>query len=251
MAGIFETLLTDAKTIPLTGHTAPLMGTLRTVYDELAKFADEHDKAIPTAYAESDQIVEIPANSESAVSGNFTISVEVPSLHKTFTTANLAYNANAATIQTALDTAMADAGDYEAGDIAVTSDGSLETNNVTLTGTANDYVGRSFIVTTANVNLGTDSLVAPEVTTIGQPDRPWLAAMVALNIIGPTGDPTISCAAPTIDEWQALTTTALGDVGNPFSVSPTTVRALVDECVVSEGREEYRQVFGQLIKSLG
>jgi hypothetical protein len=237
--------LTDAKTIPLTGAANPI-GLLGKVANDLKGWKANHDRELPTKFASGNAVVTFPANSESAVSGNYTIAVTLASNGLTYTTANLAFNANAATVQTALDTALSSAPAYNAGDIDVACTNNLNSSNMTLTGTANSYTERYFTAVTANVNLGVNSLVTAVLTTVGQIRRPWLAALEAMGIIGPTGTVTPYQRQPVQSEWASL-----GLAGNnPFSINPATAQALVAECAASEGSDTYRTIFIALVPSL-
>ena len=128
-------------------------------------------------------------------SGNYTLTINVTT-DAAFDTANIAYDANAATIQTAVDTAASgNITAYTAGDIVV-SGGPLTTTPVVLTFSgvsvdANDQV--TTIIT--DVDLDPDYSGATSTTTNGQTVRLALSALEVMGIISapppPQGTTTV------------------------------------------------------------
>jgi hypothetical protein len=127
--GIFADFLAHSG---LVDTTEPQEGEFRVVYGELLEHQNRLDPTVKTAWAARDEVQVVPAFDGEYTSGNYTITI-THSDGTEVTTANIAYNANAATIESALDTACnGNITSWTNGDISV-SGGPLSSGNVTLT----------------------------------------------------------------------------------------------------------------------
>lgn len=120
--------------------------------------------------------------------GTFALTVKLFS-GETFTTAVIVYEASAATIETAIDVAATAASitGWTNGDITVAG-GHLNTAAVTLTFDGASVVSQKHFLTVIDGALltGGGSAGVVSVTTDGQPNRPALATMNLIGLIGDT-----------------------------------------------------------------
>jgi hypothetical protein len=166
--------------------TDPQHGPPRTAYNELLKHQARLDQPVPTAFGEIDEIQVINAFTATVSGGNFTITI-VDELGTSHTTANILWNAAAATIETAIDVKMT-ADSYTGwtnGDIAVTLTGNLSANAATLTYSGNSVDAKNMgQATVANVDLsGGGTVNGSSTTTHGQTKRLAWAVMWAHGLI--------------------------------------------------------------------
>lgn len=205
-------------------------GPIRHAYDELTYLqSDPGDKALAAPYLAADHVTTIPAHTDTISSGNFTITLNFPKYSVTKTTANIAYNANASTIESAIDTAMAGvtlAAAWSDGDINVALTGNLTANAATVTFNGDSVTNVYCIVTTANVNLDADHLATPVVATVGTGNRPAEAVLKLFDVVKPSG--TLPY------QGQAANDTDYSTGGNPFSLSPGTVKLLIEDIIQNE-----------------
>lgn len=119
--------------------------------------------------------------------GTFTLTVTLAN-GETFTTAGIAYNAVAATIETAIDTAASGVTGWTNGDISVTGGNLLAAGaDVVLTFDGASVAGANHALTTIDGSgLTGGSLAAPATvkTTAGQTGRNGWGALVSLGIVG-------------------------------------------------------------------
>jgi hypothetical protein len=199
---------------------------MRHAYDELVRLQTVSDPTLASPYAAADAEATIGANG--GTTGNFTITISFPKYGVAVTTGNIAYNAAAATVQTAVDTALDGEtilSSYTADDVTFGVCANMSTTPVTMTANGDSVASVDMQVTTANVNMDVD---APEVTvnTVGTGDRPAEALLSVLSVITPAGTVTPQGSAPVEGDYT------LG--GNPLSVSPGTIDALITEIEVNE-----------------
>ena len=132
--------------------------------------------------------------------GNYTITVTLNS-GETFTTASIIYTANAATIETAIDSAATTASitGWTNGDITV-SGGNLATADIVLTYDGASVAGLRHSVAVANdVDLTTGTLGVFTITTIGHPVCPTIQMVATMGFLSvPTVDD------PTTWTWNTL-----------------------------------------------
>jgi hypothetical protein len=224
MAGTIATLLSGAVTIPKTG--TDLRAQNRHAYDELKAIQAVNDPALASPYLKASAASSIAATGGST--GNFTVTLNFPLSGVAVTTANIAYDADAATIQTAIDTAMSGEtviASYNAGDVDAAVTGNVSANAATITANGTTVNGAHMVVTTANVDMDVD---APAVTsvTVGTQNRPAEALLAALSVVTPASTPTPQGLTPSTGDYE------LGD--NPLSLSPGLQDLIVREITESE-----------------
>jgi hypothetical protein len=228
MAGTIATLLTAPKTININDEDNK--GPQRHVYEELVGIQSANDPVFASPYAEVDNVNTIPANTSASSSGNFTITLNYPKQGVEVTTGNIVYNAEAATIQTAVDTALSGQtvnSLYSPGDALVALTGNLNDTLNSCTITSENGVGLAYCeVTTANVDLDADYLATPVVTVIGTEDRASEALLAQLGVVTPSGSILGWGITPAVGDYVT------GD--NPLSMSPGTKEAVMREMAASE-----------------
>jgi hypothetical protein len=229
MTGTIATLLAAPKTINIVD--ADNKGPQRHVYEELVGIQSANDPVFASPYAEADNVNTIPAHTAASASGNFTITLNYPKSGVSVTTGNLIYNASAATIQTAIDTAMSGqvvTTTYTADDAKVVMTGNLNDtlNSCVITSNGAGVTTAYCEVTTANVDLDADYLATPVVTTVGTEDRASEALLAQLGVVTPAGAIIGWGATPVVGDYVT------GD--NPLSMSPGTKDAVLREMAASE-----------------
>lgn len=194
-----------------------------------------------------DEVQHIIAYANDATGGTFTLTLTV-NAQPAFTTAPIAHNANAATVETAIDVAATAAAipGWVNGDITV-SGGPLASGDLILTfdGTNVDETDQG--QTTINGALLTNSVVyldSPSVTTTseGSTTRPALAVLVACGIIGGTL-PAQGDEASGISDAEGF---KLGP--NPNRLSVETIKALALQAAIEDSRDE---LYGELLAIVG
>jgi len=235
MAGTIATLLTSPKTI----NSAATKGPNRHIYNELTDLQATHDPTLATPYLAADSVETIAANG--GTSGNLTITITIPKYSIAVTTANIVYNAAEATIQTAIDTALAGqvaVSTYVAGHVDAGACANMSANTCAITSNGASVAKTHVVVTTTNVDM---DVAAPAVTatTVGTGNRPAEAVLALYGAIKPTG--------ATLPAPQGTTPAAgayvVGD--NPLSISPATQKTLVDEITTKEDK-----VIGDAIRAV-
>lgn len=214
--GVLATLLASSKTIS-DGDSAD---STVVRFLKSAKF----DPIIPTDKAARNAVVTITANAQ--VAGNFKLVITV-GLNAPVTTANIAFNANAATIEGAIDTACAGIPGWTNSDISVACATTANLANVILT-----FDGASVAATRCTVVAGTADF-SPTITetTAGQTDRPAIGALKALGIVDIA---TKQYATPVLGDFTFPTNTTT----NPDYPPPAVVQALLEEASI-EDRTNY------------
>lgn len=178
MSDIYNNLVTNA-TFP-----EAWVGRSKSLVEK--EIVSQNGSLLTTANTAANEVTVIATFGGTATSGNYTLSVNIPTSGISYTTANIVYNAAAATIEAALDTASpATVGD---GDINVAAGTTNFTDgNMTFTCSGN-VATMPVLVTIADVNLaGTSPTVgAVTRTTDGQPDRNALQVLFDLGIVSGT-----------------------------------------------------------------
>ena len=223
MAGTIATLLSTANAISKVGT---VRGPQRHAYDELIQLQSLGDPTLASPYVDASAVSTIAANG--GTSGNFTITLNFPAQGVTATTANVIYNADAAAIQTLLDTAMAGkvvVATYSAGDVDAGACANMASATCNLTANGTTVNQAHMVVTTANVDL---DVAAPGVTvvTVGTADRPAEAVFAYYSCLTPATAPLGYGITPTAGDYV--------DGDNPLSLSPGLKAFLVTEMEVSE-----------------
>lgn len=229
---VIATLLANAKSISATPRSA--------AHWELSCIAQQRgDFDIPAALAAANEVQSIAKYTGTVTAGTFTLTITLAS-GKSFTTAAIAYNATAATIQSAIDTAATSAGvtGWTNGDIAVAG-GDLTTAAVTLTFSGNSVKNQNQGLTAITGTLTGGSAGAVTVTTNGQADRLAWAVLQQFSIIGGTvpaqgADPTAVTAVLTRGQF-------------PFSLSDNAVQELIHEAAVQDNNVNVTTTLNKLL----
>lgn len=180
--GIFADLLANASAIDT---VSPREGTHRITTKRIKEaIARIGDQDYPAGMAAQNEVQGIAIYSGTVSGGTFTLTF---TLHGgvTFTTAAIAFGANAATIQSAIDTAAAKVVQgWTNGDIAITG-GPLTTTPLVVTFSGNSVKQSNHPILTGNgASLtGGGSLGAITQTMAGQPLRTAYAALIALGVL--------------------------------------------------------------------
>lgn len=178
--GIYTDL---ASTNPI--PSKPRVGLDRSSGEQLLAKAAKHDPDVKTAYAAASAVTRIPALTGTPTGGNYTLTVVIPTLGVEFTTASIAYNANAATIESAIDTASPAA--VPNGDLSVAEEGSAGLSDGYIDITAEDAVASMPVhISIADVDLAGGGVDVPVLTTAGQGNRKAAQALYELNVISGT-----------------------------------------------------------------
>jgi hypothetical protein len=151
---------------------------------------------------------------------------------ETFSTAALAWNAAAATVETAIDTAAAAVVGWTDGDIAVSGGafGAAGSDTIfTFSGASVTDQDHGIIVVDGASLTGGAADPAPAQTTLGSGSRPWFAALKAMGVIMGT-DPTFG-AAPA-GQYTVNQPTDIEQFPNEQSV-----RDLLEEITLQEGQD--------------
>lgn len=178
--GLYTDLAGGAQT-----GTKPRVGLDRASAHQLLNKAHMHDSDVRSAFAAASAVTQIAALTGTVVSGNYTLTVSIPTLGVEFTTASIAYNAAAATIQTAIDTASP--ASVPNGDLVVADEGSAGVSDGFITITAEDAVADMPVHITINdVDLSGGGVGEVTLTTAGQGDRKAAQALYDLNVVAGT-----------------------------------------------------------------
>lgn len=176
-------LYTDlASTNPI--PAAPRVGLDRSSGEQLLAKATQIDPVVVGSFAAANEVSVIPEQTDAGVGDTYTLTIELPVKKKTFTTAAIAYNAVAATIEAAIDTAATGVvSGWTNSDISVSMSGAagLDDGTVTLT-----FDGASVVNTPALVSLtatGFNATGPITRSTPGRGDRKAAKALFDMNVI--------------------------------------------------------------------
>jgi len=218
----------DLKAAP---KTFEVPSALSQYLDRLVSVADA---AVPASHAATNEVQTIAAAVSDA--GTWTLTITLRN-GVTFTTAAIAHDADAATIEAAIDTASpASIGD---GDISV-SGGPINTADVVLTfdgpSVAGQKIGLSAVVSSLTLSEVPVADPAVSITTAGQTVRNARAVMLNLGLIADATPP-----------HQGLTTAPTpGD--NLLRIPPWVVRELAQEVAFEDGENGvYQAIVGALL----
>lgn len=201
--GVYVNLATGSQSIT---KAKPRVGLDRASAEVLLAKAAVLDPTIRTAYAAKDEVQTILEQTDAGAGDTYTLTIVLPRLAVgTFTTAGIAYDAVAATIETAIDVAATAAGvtDWTNADISVTMAGAagVDDGTVTLTfdgaSVTEQPVDAAVLTATGFTKTG---VVAR--TTGGQVDREATQVMFDLGIV--TGSLQKSGETPTWTKPTAL-----------------------------------------------
>jgi hypothetical protein len=208
-------------------HALPIDTLDRRAYRELQALVHEGDFVLPSVCRAVNEVQEIAVYEGTVDGGTFTLEFDLAS-GETFTTAAIAYNADAAIIESAIDTAATLAGieGWTNGDISV-SGGDLTSDPVVLTydGDSVKEQNHGLVVMDDSLLTGGGSGGEIEATTEGQADRLGYGVLVGLGIV--TGTLPAEGDIPTL-----LTQ---GAVVGQRRLSAETIRAIALDIAMAEG----------------
>lgn len=216
--GVLADLLANASTVdtslPREASDRVFVRKINAILDRLG------DPAYPTGLdTATNEVQTIAAMGGSPSAGTYTLTFTLFD-GTTFTTAAIAYNANAATIQTAISVAAAPkVPGWATGHIAVTG-GPLHTTLATFTYSGASVASKNHSALTidgASITGGTAGAVVT--TVIGKPIRRALAALYVLGVLNGT--------VPAHGSTTVTTGVARGTL--PRDLDEETVRQLADE----------------------
>lgn len=221
--GVYTDLLANAKSWDSTTNA---VATDRVITMELERFRDRQgDMAYPSGYDEADEVQEVGTYNGVVSSGNFSLTL------LGLTTANIAYDADAAAIEGAIDTvATGNVTDWVNGDVSVALVGDLTANAATLiySGNSVDATNQPLVVMT-DVDLGGGGTVGNMATvTNGQTARTTLAALNAMGIITSSPPPqgtTVGIVARAKDT-------------HPWWPRQESLKALAEQAALDDGTDE-------------
>jgi hypothetical protein len=184
MASIFQNLL-DNATFPAT-----TVGKANSrAYQQIEQAEAIQPVALTADNTAGDEVTDIATHLTTTSGGNYTLSVNATANGITYTTASIAYNADAATIEAALDTASP--ATVVNGDIAVAEAGSagLSDGNCSFTCSGN-LASVPVLITIADVDLSGsgNGVGAVTRTTPGRKDRNAYQALFDMNIVDGAGN---------------------------------------------------------------
>jgi hypothetical protein len=187
-----------------------------------------------------DEVQRVATYVRNPTSGSFTLNFNLLG-PEVFNTANIAFNANAATIESAIDVAAAahPIGLWSNGDIAVTG-GPLTEDAIVLTfsGSTVDEEDHS-ITAIADVDLDGHVQVGEVSSTSGQTNRTALAALQVMGLIDSAPPPQGSATGITAASTRQT---------NPFFPSQETLQALSLQASIEDGVDE---LYSVLMTELG
>lgn len=204
------------------------------ITDEIKAFSVlQSDPAANSAFTARDEVQSISTFNGTATSGNFTLTLNLAG-ESAFTTGNLAWDASAATIETAIDVAATAAAvtGWTNGDISVALTTNLNDAAATLTFDGVSVTETRPALTVMNdVDLDANVSTAT-VTTYGQANRYAWAAMDVMGLL--TGGPPVTGETSGL----AATTTPLSHLGYP---KQETLQALAMQAAIEDGTDAIYQ----------
>lgn len=231
MSGVYTDILASAKTFDV-GNGDGIEGRDRVLVRALKALKDRQgDLAYPTGFDVANEVQSIAIHEAGTDGGTFTLTITLAD-GTTFTTAAIAFDAVAATIETAIDTAADGVvAGFTAGDIAVTG-GPLTTDPLvlTFTGAAASQKPELTVITSSLTATAVPSDAGEvTVTTDGQTKRtPWAVLRVSGVI---SGTPPVQGTSDTV---VAGSTRA----SNPHYPNLDLVRALAKEAAFVDGNTD-------------
>lgn len=178
--GIYADFLANTKSMDI---TAPITALDRKVNEWVDKKIADGDAVEAAAYAAKNEVQSLSANDHTG--GTFTLAFTLRN-GETFTTAAIAYNATAGTIETAIDTAATSASitGWTNGDISV-SGGAANANPVVFTFDGTSVAGQNhgLIVNDGTLLTGGADDGTVTVTTNGQTKRTSWAILADIGAV--------------------------------------------------------------------
>lgn len=175
-----------------------------------------------------------------ATGGNFTLTVNATVPEITYTTANIAHNASAATIEAALDLASPVA--VGNGDVGVTAGATDFTDGAVVFDCTGNLANIPVLITITNVNLsGTAPTVGAVTRTVdGHADRNVYQALYELNIVNGAGNDAGESPSMT------LPTKPNDYIGQPDRARLELIDWLASQIVLEEGTNNTRNLIRTL-----
>lgn len=167
--GAYTDILANAKSWDAGGADGISVAIDRVITKQVERFLKRQgDIAYPSGYTEVDEVQSLAAFNCTVTGGNFTLAFTLQD-GTTFTTANIAHDANAATIETAIDTAATgNVTGWTNGDITLALTGDLNANAATLTYDGNSVDASNHdVAVIADVNLSGGSTGTVSTTNEG------------------------------------------------------------------------------------
>lgn len=226
--GVIADLLANAQTF---AAGTERVANDRVVTRQLQGLLDSHgDFDYPSGYDAVNEVQSIAIFGGSPSGGTFTLTFTL-SDGATYTTAGIAYDANAATIQAAVDTAVA--ATVTAGHI-VTTGGPLTTTPLTITFSGADVAGANHGQTTIDATSVTGGTAgAASTTTEGHTQRAAWAFLKATGL----------CTTTPPAQGSDLTSATVIERGSfPYQLDQETVQAVVEEAAYDDGNDTVRSV---------
>lgn len=190
MSGIYTTRLAAWAQ---GSNSKPRVGLDRANAEQMLSYdAVNGDPGIQSAFAAQDSVTSIATHLTTTSGGNYTLTVTIPSIDGkgtavTYTTASIAYNATAATMEAALDTASP--ATVTDGDIVVAEAASAGLSDGACTFTCEDDVASMPVfITIADVDLSGsgNGVGAVTQTTYGQAQQVSKQALYDMNVVSGT-----------------------------------------------------------------
>jgi hypothetical protein len=146
------------------------------------------DPPVPAAAAATNGVYDVAQATQT--SGNMTLTVSVRQANgvvESATTANILFSAVAATVESAIDTALTGVvTGWTNGDVSVSGTAVNNADNIVLTFDGTSVAGRTVTVVLNDVDGAGGAWGAVTVTTEGQTERAALGVLIALNVVTPT-----------------------------------------------------------------
>jgi hypothetical protein len=236
--GVFSDVISADDTVSSTA--GGLNASIRRSLESMGVTLGDPDVSGDTAVVNEAQSIAIYSGTVSG--GTFTLAITLAS-GEAFTTAGIAFDANAATIETAIDVAATADGvtGWTNGDITVAG-GPLTTTPVTLTfdGASVDGGNHGLTVIDGASLTGGGTAGAVSESTAGQTGRPAWEALQMAGIIGGT--------IPEQGEDADAITDAGGWRGMPQRLSIPAIKALALQAARDDGNDA---IYGQILAVLG
>jgi hypothetical protein len=202
--------------------------------------ARQGDPAAPSGYAEADEVQSIGTYNGTVSGGNFTITITLAD-GTAITTANIAYDAVEATIESAIDTAATgNITSWTNADISVALTGDLTGNAATVTfdGDSVDATNHPVLVMNDIDLSGGGTVGAVSVTTNGQTQRVALAALSVMGII----------ASPPPPQGTTTVTASATRASHPWFPRQETLQALAKQASIEDSTDA---LYSSLLTAMG
>jgi len=233
--GIYSDFLAHTSVVDV---IEPQVGPQRVAYNELVRLRDQNDPEPAPGFDVQNEIQVIEQFSGTVNSGNYTLTIVTPAGTE-LTTANIAFDANAATIKSAIDTACSGIAGWTNGDISVNG-GPLTSNDVTLIFDGSSVEQQNFgqtIIT--DIDLGGGGSVGDVSTTQhGQPKRYTWAVMQELGMVSTPPE----YGTP----WPGNSVLEISPGETSFWPSPALLKALAWQAAIDDDNPALRDQLERL-----